>query len=75
MKQRRIRIGANKQNIRLWYNYLQIALEKYPKDIDRKYYRKWNISLIKQGMRFDTWWKEHNVLFIQNKKKNLHLTI
>ena len=74
MKQRRIRIGANKQNIRLWYNYLQIALEKYPKDVDRSYYRKWNINLIKQGMKFDTWWKEHNVLFIQNKKISITIS-
>ena len=74
MKQRRIRIGANKQNIRLWYNYLQIALEKYPKDVDRSYYRKWNINLIKQGMKFDTWWKQHNVLFIQNKKISITIS-
>ena len=68
MRQRRTRIGANKQNYRLWYNYLQIALEKHPKLIDRKYYLKWHISLIKQGMRFDTWYKEHKHLFIENKK-------
>jgi hypothetical protein len=74
VKQRRIRIGANKQNIRLWYNYLQIALEKYPKDVDRSYYRKWNINLIKQGMKFDTWWKQHNVLFIQNKKISITIS-
>tara|TARA_B100001057_G_scaffold443277_1_gene479254 strand:+ start:169 stop:771 length:603 start_codon:yes stop_codon:yes gene_type:complete len=67
-KQRRTRIGANKQNYRLWYNYLQIALEKYPKLIDKKYYSKWHISLIKKGVRFDTWYKEHKHLFIENKK-------
>jgi hypothetical protein len=66
--QKRTRIGANKQNYRVWYNYLQVALEKYPKLINKKYYSKWNISLIKKGMRFDTWYKEHKHLFIQNKK-------
>ena len=66
--QRRTRIGANKQNYRIWFNYLQIALEKYPKLIDKKYYSKWHISLIKKGMRFDTWFKEHKHLFIENKK-------
>ena len=66
--QKRTRIGANKQNYRVWYNYLQVALEKYPKLINKKYYSKWNISLIKKGMRFDTWYKEHKHLFIENKK-------
>ena len=66
--QRRTRIGANKQNYRLWYNYLQIALEKYPKLVNKKYYAKWDISLIKQGMRFDTWYKDHKNLFVENKK-------
>ena len=67
-KQRRIRIGANKQNYRVWYNYLQVAMELYPKEIDRNYYRKWGLNQIKDGLRFDTWWKEHSHLFIQNKK-------
>ena len=68
MSNRRYRKASIKQNYRLWYNYLQIALEKYPKLVNKKYYAKWDISLIKQGMRFDTWYKDHNHLFVENKK-------
>jgi len=68
MRQRRTRIGANKQNYRVWYNYLQVALEKHSKEVNRNYYRKWGLNNIKKGLRFDSWWKDHKHLFVQNKK-------
>ena len=65
IKQKRRRIGAEKQNIRLWYNYLQMALELKLK-INKEYYKKWHISTISAGMRFDSWYKEHKHLFVIN---------
>ena len=72
IKQKRRRIGAEKQNIRLWYNYLQIALELKLK-INKEYYKKWHISTISAGMRFDSWYKEHKHLFVINKKISLEI--
>ena len=72
IKQKRRRIGSEKQNIRLWYNYLQMALELKLK-INKEYYRKWHISTISAGMRFDSWYKEHKHLFVINKKISLEI--
>ena len=72
IKQKRRRIGAEKQNIRLWYNYLQMALELKLK-INKEYYKKWHISTISTGMRFDSWYKEHKHLFVINKKISLEI--
>ena len=72
IKQKRRRIGAEKQNIRLWYNYLQMALELKLK-INKEYYKKWHISTISAGMRFDSWYKEHKHLFVINKKISLEI--
>ena len=67
VKQERKNIGSQKQNYRLWYNYLQQSLVSKHK-INRRYYKKWNIHLIEKGMRFDSWWKDHKHLFVEKKR-------
>ena len=58
MSVRRSRISANKQYIRVWFNYLQVALNQKLK-VNREFYRKWHLNSIEQGIRFNDWWKEH----------------
>ena len=62
MSVRRSRISANKQYIRVWFNYLQVALNQKLK-VNREFYRKWHLNSIEQGIRFNDWWKEHDQLF------------
>lgn len=73
MSTRRNRISANRQYIRVWFDYLKLALEQKLK-VDRQFYRKWHVDSIKdeidakgkiiqKGVRFDQWWKEHKHLF------------
>ncbi len=50
-----------KQNIRVWYNYLQTAI-KHKYKINIKYYRPWHLSQVKR-MKFDEWWRTHQHLF------------
>ncbi len=50
-----------KQNIRLWYQYLQTAIE-LKLDINKEYYKSWHITQIRKT-RFDVWWKKHAYLF------------
>ena len=50
-----------KQNIRLWYQYLQTAIE-LKLDINKEYYKSWHITQIRKT-RFDVWWKKHTYLF------------
>lgn len=73
IKQERKNIGSQKQNYRLWYNYLQQALVSKHK-INRRYYKKWNIHLIEKGMKFDSWWKEHKHLFIEKKRTTISIS-
>ena len=50
-----------KQNIRVWYNYLQTAI-RHDYKINKEYYRSWHLSKVK-NQRFDEWWKSHSHLF------------
>ena len=63
---RRLRNLSNKQNIRLWYNYLQVALDNNLK-INSAFYKKWDLKNIKSGEKFDKWWVDHSRLFNQTK--------
>ena len=59
-----IRIKTKKQQIRLWFECLQICLddETYKENLasSSDFYAEWgNI----RGLRFDDWWKEHKYLF------------
>ena len=64
-----------KQNIRLWFDYLKVALEQerskkiirlnkkdYSVVIDREYYRAWHLPQVRE-LSFDKWWKTHKHLF------------
>ena len=64
-----------KQNIRLWFDYLKVALEQerskkiirlnkkdYSVVIDREYYRAWHLPQVRE-LSFDSWWKTHKHLF------------
>ena len=73
VKQERKNIGSQKQNYRLWYNYLQQSLVNKHK-INRQYYKKWNIHLIEKGMRFDSWWKDHKHLFVEKKRTSITIS-
>ena len=70
-----IRKTPLKQNIRLWFDYLKVALEQerskkiirlnkkdYSVVIDREYYRAWHLPQV-QELSFDKWWKTHKHLF------------
>ena len=72
-KQERRLIASQKQNYRLWYNYLQQSLVSKHK-INRQYYKKWNIHLIEKGMRFDSWWKDHKHLFVEKKRTSITIS-
>lgn len=72
-KQKRTRNASIKQNYRLWYNYLQIAIEVYPNRINQKFYKEWDINLIRRGLKFDSWYKNHQHLFIDKKKISISI--
>jgi hypothetical protein len=70
-----IRKTPLKQNIRLWFDYLKVALEQerskkiirlnkkdYSVVIDREYYRAWHLPQVRE-LSFDKWWKTHKHLF------------
>lgn len=50
-----------KQNIRVWFNYLQTAI-KHGYDINKEYYRPWHLYQVR-SVKFDAWWKTHKHLF------------
>ena len=69
-----IRKTPLKQNIRLWFDYLKVALNtkeisirKLSKTpikvvVNRDYYRAWHLPQVRE-ISFDAWWKTHNHLF------------
>ena len=69
-----IRKTPLKQNIRLWFDYLKVALNtkeisirKLSKTpikvvVNRDYYRAWHLPQVRE-ISFDTWWKTHKHLF------------
>lgn len=69
---KRLQIGAEKQNIRVWYNYLQLALD-LKLDINKEYYKKWHLSKVK-NMRFDSWYKDHKDLFVERKNITIRIS-
>ena len=72
MSVRRNRISANKQYIRVWFDYLKIALQQKLK-INREFYRKWYLNSIEQGIKFNDWWKEHEELFTIKKYHTIRI--
>ena len=68
---RRTRISANKQYIRVWFDYLKLAIQQKMK-IDRSFYRKWHLDIIKET-KFNDWWKEHEHLFTIKKYHTIRI--
>ena len=56
-----VRYEPLKQNIRIWFNYLQTALShKYV--INKEYYRAWHLPQVRT-LKFDKWYSSHKHLF------------
>jgi hypothetical protein len=56
-----VRYQPLKQNIRVWFNYLQTAIkQKYV--INKEYYRAWHLTQVRT-LKFDKWYKTHDHLF------------
>ena len=56
------------QPYRIWYQYLQTALndKKYSKKVDTEYYKDWHLKLVKE-LTFNQWIKKHEKLFIEKE--------
>ena len=66
-----IRKTPLKQNIRVWFNYLKVAIEnKY--DINKEYYRAWHLPQVRT-LSFDKWWKTHKHLFAHKEFVNVRV--
>ena len=71
MSVRRNRISANKQYIRVWFDYLKVAIQQKMK-IDRSFYRKWHLDIIEET-KFNDWWKKHEYLFTIKKYHTIRI--
>ena len=60
-----------KQNIRVWYNYLQTAI-RHKYKINKDYYRTWHLSQVRT-LKFDAWWKTHQHLFAHKEFVNVKI--
>ena len=56
-----IRYEPLKQNIRIWFNYLQTAI-KYKFVVNKEYYRAWHLPQVRK-LSFDKWYSSHKHLF------------
>ena len=56
-----VRYEPLKQNIRIWFNYLQTAI-KYKYVINKEYYRAWHLPQVRT-LKFDKWYSSHKHLF------------
>ena len=56
-----VRYEPWKQNIRIWFNYLQTAI-KYKYVINKEYYRAWHLPQVRT-LKFDKWYSSHKHLF------------
>ena len=70
---RTLRTKPLKQNIRVWFVYLQTALNwngklgfgknsKFQFQVNKEYYRAWHLNQVRT-LKFDEWWKNHEHLF------------
>ena len=60
-----------KQNIRVWFNYLKVAIDK-KYDINKEYYRAWHLTQVRT-LSFDKWWKTHKHLFAHKEFVNVRV--
>ena len=70
-----------KQNIRVWFDYLKVALNTKTltikqKDINvvvnKEYYRSWDLPQVRK-LSFDKWWKTHSHLFAHKEFVNVRV--
>ena len=66
-----IRKTPLKMNIRVWFNYLKVAIDK-KYDINKEYYRAWNLPQVRT-LSFDKWWKTHKHLFAHKEFVNVRV--
>ncbi len=60
-----VRYEPLKQNIRIWFNYLQTAI-KHKFVINKEYYRAWHLPQVRT-LKFDKWYSSHKHLFTNKK--------
>jgi len=60
-----------KQNIRVWFDYLKVAIEE-KHQINKEYYRAWHLPQVRK-LKFDQWWAEHKHLFAHKEFINLRV--
>jgi hypothetical protein len=66
---------ADKELIRLWYEFYLLALGSEDEEIQsavslgKNFYQEWAVL---PGVRFDVWWRTHRQLFIDNRVVRLH---
>ena len=56
-----VRYQPLKQNIRIWFDYLQTAI-KHKYVINKEYYRAWHLPQVRT-LKFDKWYSSHKHLF------------
>jgi len=60
-----------KQNIRVWFDYLKVAIDK-KHNINIEYYRAWDLPQVRR-LSFDKWWISHKHLFAHKQFVNLRV--
>ena len=62
------------QPYRIWYEYLQTALndKSFSNKVDKKYYKDWHLNLVKK-QKFNQWIKSHEHLFTQSDSSEIKL--
>lgn len=60
-----------KQNIRVWFDYLKVAIEE-KHQINKEYYRAWHLPQVRK-LSFDKWWKSHKQLFVHKQFINVRV--
>ena len=60
-----------KQNIRVWFDYLKVAIEE-KNQINKEYYRAWHLPQVRK-LKFDQWWAEHKQLFVHKQFINVRV--
>ena len=66
-----VRYEPLKQNIRIWFDYLQTAI-KHKYVINKEYYRAWHLPQVRK-LKFDKWWKTHKHLFAHKQFINVRV--
>jgi len=60
-----------KQNIRVWFDYLKVAIEE-KHNINKEYYRAWHLPQVRR-LSFDKWWISHKHLFAHKQFINVRV--